>query len=134
MTRASALLGIAVIAACYTGPSAESFAPARGPRGVAADLRIERRAGGGRIKGELLVVHDTSLLVLRDQRVVLVPLRAISFGSFRQRGGMIERGRILPAHREALREVSRFPDGLSEAALARLLQAYGQRAPDALSS
>jgi hypothetical protein len=130
MTRASALLGFAVIAACYTGPSAESFAPARGPRGVAADLRIERQAGGGRLKGELLAVQDTSLLVLREERVVLVPLRAISIGSFRQVGSAIARGRITTRERDALRQVSRFPDGLSDAALARLLQAHNQSTPD----
>jgi hypothetical protein len=127
--RTGALLGVVVLGACFTGPSAANFGPARGPQGVAADIRLERR--GGRIKGELLAVQDTGLLVMREQRVVFVPLRAISIATFRQRDSAIGRGRMTLPQRDALRQVSRFPNGLSDAALARLLQAHGQNAPDA---
>lgn len=124
-----ALVVLLSVAACYTGPTAEKFGPARSPRGIAADLRLVHRTG--RIRGELLAVEDTALLVLRDQRVVLVPLRAIALGGFRQRGPMIERGRISDQHREALRRVSRYPGGLPEPVRTRLLQAHGQSTPDA---
>jgi len=126
---------IAVIwGACYTGPSVRSFAPAQSPRGIWADLRVDR--GKARIQGELLEVQDSALLVLRDgprPRVTIVPLRAIRAGFFPKLGTLRGAGRMAPKERERLRLVSRFPAGLTPELRARLLSAYGQTEADGLT-
>ena len=119
------------VGSCFTGPSVKSFAPAQSPRGIAADLRLERRT---RIQGELLEVQDTALLVLRDNaRVMIVPLRVIGAGAFRKRGILIASGHMAPKARERLRLVSRFPAGLTPELRARLFAAYGQTEPDGVT-
>lgn len=120
--------------ACYTGPSVKSFAPAQSPRGIAADLRVDR--GKTRIQGELLEVQDSALLVLRDgprPRVTIVPLRAIRAGFFPNVGTLSGAGRMAPKDRERLRLLSRFPAGLTPELRARLLAAYGQSEPDGVT-
>jgi len=58
--------------ACMVGPSTRTFAPANGPDGIEADLRLK----GARVRGELLEVQDSALLVLRADRYsqVAVPV------------------------------------------------------------
>ena len=119
----AAVLGFS---ACMVGPSGANFAPANWPDGIEADLRLK----GSRIQGELLEVQDSALLVLRDDRVVLVPLAAIRVGSFRQRGVLVENGRARRSALLDLKLVSRFPAGLTPELKARLLAAYGQTEPD----
>ena len=122
------------VTACYTGPSAKSFAPARSPRGIAADLRIERTRK--HVQGELLEVQDTALLVLRDDdppRVTIVPIRAIRAGFFPRYGMLIVQSSVEPQDRERLRLVSRFPAGLTPELQARLLAAYGQTEADGVT-
>ncbi len=119
----AAVLGFS---ACMVGPGTRTFAPANWPDGIEADLRLK----GSRIRGELLEVQDSALLVLRDDRVVLVPLAAIRLGSFRQGGVLVENGRARRAALLDLKLVSRFPAGLTPELKARLLAAYGQTEPD----
>ena len=125
MLRASAVAIIFWgVLACYVGPSTRTFAPAHGPDGIEADLRLE----GARVRGELLEVQDTALVLLRINRVVLVPLAAIRVGSFSQRGVLVEDGYVARGALAQLRLVSRFPAGLTPKLRARLLAAYGQTA------
>ena len=127
--RASIVLSVAVVAGCMIGPTHRNYAPATGPRGIQADLRV-KWGPRGRVLGEVLEVQDTALMVLSANRVVLVPIRVIQIGRFTRRGTLIEEGR---AHRRTLddiRRVSRFPAGLSPEVRARLLAAYGQTEPD----
>jgi len=123
-----ALPVVLLLAACYIGPGIDTFAPARGPRGVAAEVRLRDR--GGEVKGELLAVEDSALLVLREQRIVRVPLHAISWARFPQTNVLIDRRNLLPAQRDRLRQLSRFPAGVSPDVMARLLVAHGQVEPD----
>jgi len=120
-------LAMLLALACYTGPSAANFAPARGPRGVAADLRLR---SGPRVKGELLVVEDSVLLVMRDERIVSIPMRAVRRGRFHQVDAVIQNGRLIYLAPEELRLLSRFPGGIQPEARARLLAAHGQSEPD----
>jgi hypothetical protein len=115
-------IAVAALAACYSGPSVDNFAPAQGPKGIEADLRVARE----RILGELLEVQDSALLVRRGPQLLLVPLREIKSGSFAKRGVLISGGRADPMVLEGLRLVSRFPAGLTPELRARLLAAYGQ--------
>jgi len=73
---------------CFVGPTTRTFGPAAGPKGIAANLRV-RWGPKGRIQGELLEVQDTALVLLSANRVVLVPIRVISVGSFSRRGTLI---------------------------------------------
>lgn len=122
-------LGVTLLAAlaCHIGPSAQNFEPARGPRGIAVDLRVEGR--GGRVRGELLELQSGLLLVLRDdKRLVVVPVRAVDFGTFARAGQLIDGGAAHDAER--IRLLSRYPAGLSSEVRARLYAAYGQAQPD----
>ena len=112
--------------ACMVGPSTRRFAPANGPKGIEADLVLK----SGRIQGEVLEVQDTALLLLRVDRVVLVPLRAIRAGRFRGLGQVVEGGGASHGQLARLRLLSRFPAGLTPEIRTRLLRAYGQTEPD----
>ncbi|MGH7613895.1 MAG: hypothetical protein ACREMW_07645 [Gemmatimonadales bacterium] len=123
--------------ACHVGPSAENFAPAIGPNGIWADLRLK----GVRVEGELLEARDSGLLVLRKQRVragqrpprvvTFVPLEAIRRGRFERYGTLIVNGApVAKGALQRLRLVSRFPNGLTPELRAALLTVHGQTEPD----
>ncbi len=129
---------VLALTACHSGPSVKDFAPAIGPNGIRADLRLR----GVRVEGELLEVKDSGLLVLRKKRapagqpptqvVTLVALAAIRSGRFERYGTLIVNG--APAVKgalEKLRLVSRFPAGITPELRAALLAAHGQTEPDA---
>lgn len=122
----SILLSVTLLAttgACYHGPSLKKFEPAHAPDGIDADLRLER----ARVRGELLAVEDSTLVVLSDaRRVVMVPVAKIRLGSFGELGTLL--GEWTPSQEtmERLRLVSRFPAGLTPELRGRLLAAYGQ--------
>lgn len=127
MPRILGVVAVALIAAaCPVGTPAGRFAPARGPAGVVADLRLVER---GRVQGELLAVTD-SALVIRDSAIALVRYASIREGAFRQVVGVaFNRRAPRRGDQERLRRVSRFPQGLSPELLQRLLQAHGQSEP-----
>ncbi len=119
--------------ACPMGPSAGSFRPAHSPRGVIATVKFEHSKG--QLRGELLELRDSTLLLLRDTaRVVVVQMRAIRSASFRNLGTVISHGEMYDSDRERLRLMSRFPDGLRPEIAAQLLSAYGQTTPDVVTS
>ena len=115
-----------VAAACGMGTPAHKFDAARGPAGVTVDLRLAQR---GRVRGELLAVGDSALIV-RGPAIALVRYASIRSGVFRDVGAVSFDGRApQPRDRERLRQVSRFPQGLSPELMQRLLQAHGQNEP-----
>lgn len=114
---------LALLSACYHGPSLRHFEPAHSPEGIAADLGLRHR----RVRGELIEVQDSALIVLTDsQSVALIPLHSIRMGNFRRLGTLIGDGRPKPETLDRLRLLSRFPSGLTPALRAQLLTAYGQ--------
>ena len=118
-----ALAGAMWCAACYHGPSVYTFEPVQRPNGVDADLRL----GKTRVRGELLEVQDTALIVLTDSaRVVSVPLRLIQAGTFDKLGTLIIEGLKPQSAVVRLRPFSRFPAGLTPELRTRLLAVYGQ--------
>lgn len=127
--RRSLMVPVAVlgISACMVGPSTRTFTPAKGPQGIEADLRLQ----GARVRGELLEVQDTALMVLRADRVVLVPLHVITSGRFRNRGTLVWNGQASKGSLPRLRLLSRFPAGLTPEVRARLLAVHGQTQPEA---
>ncbi len=122
--KPSILIGaLVLLSACYHGPSLRHFEPAHSPEGIAADLRLKHR----QVRGELIEVQDSALVVLTDsQAVALVPLRSIRLGDFSRLGSLIEGSRADRQTLERLRLLSRFPAGLTPALRSQLLSAYGQ--------
>jgi hypothetical protein len=127
MPRVLGVVAVAlIVAACPVGTPAGRFEPARGPGGVAADLRLVER---GRVRGELLALTD-SALVIRDSAIAVVRYASIREGTFRQVGAVsFNRRAPRDGDRDRLRRVSRFPQGLSPELLQRLLEAHGQSEP-----
>ena len=116
---------LALLGGCQVGPRAENFPYAQNPQGIKTSLLF----GESRFEGELLEVRENEMVVLGEDRVLfLVPFTAIQRGTFdRRRHLLIERGAIpSPEHREQLRLLSRFPQGIDESLEKRLLEAYGQ--------
>jgi len=117
------ILAIALlVAACFTGPHAESFRPATSPQGVELSLRLRRAS----VRGELLEVRDTALLVMQRTQITLVPLRAVRAVWARGYALPYRDGPATPAALARLRAVSRYPTGLSDEALRQLLAHAGQ--------
>ncbi len=122
------LVGWLGLTGCHVGPRPETFPPALGPEGVAA--RLVTRSNRT-LRGEVLVVQDTALILRGGDSLYVVPLAAIRQGTFPQvieaeirKGEFVQWG----TGRARLQLVSRFPQGLSEDRLQALLAAYGQRA------
>jgi hypothetical protein len=120
-----------LLTGCYLGPGLKDTPFARGPQGVEVDASGRQ----GSFAGELLAVQDAGLLLLvappggTGERVMLLPYDAIQKARFGKLGARYELKDGQPpaaTTRECLQRVSRFPQGLSESLLGRLLEAYGQ--------
>jgi len=115
------------LSGCHVGPRPESFLPAQHPEGVAARL-VTRSL---EVRGEVLVVQDTALIVRDGDSLYFIPVAVIREGTFpAMREAEIRRGAFVRKRdgRERLQLVSRFPQGLSDDRLQAVLAAYGQRA------
>jgi len=118
-----AMSSVLLLAACYHGPSIYKFRPVQNPNGIAADLRLHET----RVRGELLAVQDSMLIVLTDSNtIVSVPASEIRAGRFDKLGEIIGEGMKTESALAKLRPFSRFPTGLTPELRTRLLAAYGQ--------
>lgn len=113
-----------LLAACQVGTKPNAFPPAVTPNGVTATIRT---VAGATVTGELLAVEDSALLVWRaGAPMARVPLDAIAQASFAKLRVAIDRGYAMsPQSREQLRLTSRFPHGIRDDTMARLLEASG---------
>ncbi|HVT45354.1 MAG TPA: hypothetical protein VMT00_13295 [Thermoanaerobaculia bacterium] len=112
------------LTACAVGPRVGDFKPAYSPAGIEVTLNLE---GESTLKGELLEVRDSGLVMLNDNEVILISYASIRRGGLAQTGIRIGEGKPpARAAREQLRLLSRYPQGLSPELLASLLSAYGQ--------
>lgn len=116
------------LSGCTTSPAPSAFLPALTPRGESGLLDM---MSGQTYSVELLAVRDSSVVILRGQRVGVAffrDIRGASFGEFsfgqfgQQRPSLktIEKGRA----------ASRFPYGIAEPALKALLEHAHQTVPD----
>ena len=120
------LISTLALGGCHFGTRAQTFGPAQGPEGVHTGITT---MGAGWISGELLEVQDTALLVLSDERLVLVPFDLMRSAQFDEMGSdttISDQEAPSIAARERLRLVSRFPQGVTAELLEELLAAYGQ--------
>jgi hypothetical protein len=128
MTRATLGLIAAVgasmlVAACRVGPAVETYTAARNPEGVRIDARTEE----GSLAGEIIEVRDTALVALVGGRLVLVPWEALRNLRITGLPTIPMRGHWLtPEHRAAVRQLSRFPQGMTPEIQARFLAHLGQ--------
>lgn len=109
-------------AGCRIGPSAKRHAPALRATGATTTVSTPTQ----NISGELLELRDTALVVLASQ-VTLIPTRVIDRAVFSDTRVTIDRRYVLrPTEREELRLLGRFPYGVPQVALAKLLASKGQ--------
>jgi hypothetical protein len=117
-------------AGCTIGTRGENLPLAHAPRGASVELELEPPSTA--ISGELLEVQQTGLLVLAaHERVTFVPYARIRRGTVETRGAVLGRGRTpARATSDAMRLISRFPQGLDTELRAALLRAYNQTEVD----
>ena len=123
-----ALVALLVVAGCSIGTRPAHFRPAAGPAGVTTEIRTK----GERLTGELLALDDTALVLRRlggTQPVAFVRYSSIRASRFEQVGVSLSGRPPLAREREELRLVSRFPQGLNDDLLRKLLAAYAQAEP-----
>jgi len=124
------LLGLLAASACRWGPRLDRFPAATSASGATMAIDGPRRSS---LDGELLAAADSGLVVARQARVTFVPYAAISSARVvgLDQAYALARGRAPDAERLArLRRVSRFPQGLNDEILARLLRAHAQDGVD----
>jgi hypothetical protein len=126
-TSVLAIISVVALAGCTFGQRPRDLPFTRGPLG--ADATVNAHAGA--VRGELVAVEDSGLLVLRTQRLVFIPLERIRTVTI-QTLGEIRLQRGSPENFRNARLVSRHPYGLSPAIVAALLRTYGQTEPDRL--
>jgi hypothetical protein len=123
-TRFPALVAAALVATgCLLGASPETFKPAMSPAGVEARLRFRK----GELRGELIEVRDSGLVVAPKGDVVFVPFTVVRSGTFAQTYVATARGAPSPEIRERLRLLSRFPNGLPADQFERFLASRGRQ-------
>jgi hypothetical protein len=107
------------------GARLDDLVVANSPAGTIVDLALAN--GEGTIRGELLAARDTALVILDRGRITLVPYQRIG------RATVAGWSPLFPAQRRLdsesltrLRLLSRYPQDISDALMARLLAGAGQ--------
>jgi len=130
-----ALLGLS---ACHVGTTANEIMVAQGPGGIQADLKLASGVlEGDRLRGELLEVRGDGMLVNRkdsagNTRIIFAPFDTLVSGRFDPFGSHLIRADDVELLAK-LRSLSRFPQGLPDELLGKLLLAQGQQAVERLS-
>lgn len=121
------LLLVLLVAGCQFGTKPQAFPPAVTPQGVVATITTRGKVN---VVGELLAVEDSALLVWRDSAAMArVPLAAIDRASFARMRVLLDAGEPLsPKDRDRLRLTSRYPQGIPDEVMARLVEASGGQA------
>lgn len=131
-------LAILTTAGCHVGPQIDQTDLGRKPHGAAVVVQLKAKpmAKKAEHQGELLEVRDDGLVLLEEEgvsgapRIVLIPWDNVHRASASDLPGIAVRTSQGAAQRatstEALRNVSRFPQGLSPTLAGQLLARYGQ--------
>jgi hypothetical protein len=122
--RGLAASSIVVLAGCWTSPKPELVASTDRQRGLTVTLRM---TDGVAHTGELLAVRDSSIVLLLGERIAVAPVIGIDRIIFGADGWPVDGNDA--GMLEHARSVSRFPYGISPAALSTLLRHAGQDAP-----
>ena len=124
---------------CSTSVEVEDFKPAQGPQGIQMELMLNGNViDGNKVSGELLAVHDDGVLLNVDDypdsasdanTVVLIPYWMMDTAKLEQMGrAKVESQgeKQNKVYLDRLRLLARFPQGLSEDLLTKLLTEMGQ--------
>lgn len=127
------------LAGCSTSVEVEDFKPAQGPQGIQMELTLNGNViDGNKLSGELLAVRDDGVLLNVDdypdsasaaKTVVLIPFWMMDTAKLEQMGRAKvesqgeEQNKV---YLDRLRLLARFPQGLSEDLLTKLLTETGQ--------
>lgn len=121
------LIGLLLCGGCLlnVGPRPEAFEPAQTASGIRAAIAVSSSS----VQGELLEVREDGVVVLTSDRVVMVPYDAITSSAFANAKVTVG-GRQPPLFedRRKLQLLSRFPQGIPQVALDRLLASKSQTA------
>ena len=123
-TTVLVLLTLCTLGACHYGPNLDKFPSAQTAKGVVADITTDRP-----FIAELIEVRESELVIFADRKFRLLPYRSIeSFGFYGMKGRLDIGNQRVPSAstRDYLRLVSRFPQGLNQDLLQKLLAANGQ--------
>lgn len=131
VARTCAIAGAVFLASCPAGTTAGKFGPARGPGGIVTIVELSKKSY---FTGEVLQVQDTALLMRSDREIVLVPYRTIRRAKFPGLSQQIRKGEWQgPDAQQTVRLSSRFPHGLADEHLKKLLAETGQTEPRRLT-
>lgn len=120
--RIAILVSLAV-AGCQMGTRPSELVPATSPRGTEVELHLTD--AGGRLTGELVAVRENDLLLDTSRGFTAVRYAAFGRAEFEDAPG-VGRWRDAEGQRERLARYSRYPFGVSEELLRRLLAARDQ--------
>ncbi|MGI9233969.1 MAG: hypothetical protein ACR2RD_10100 [Woeseiaceae bacterium] len=137
-SRLTFAIAVMLLASCHVGPQIEQSDLGRHPQGASILVKLPKTPGSKKIeyRGELLDVRDDGLVIVVEDdtdegiRVVLIPwgkidrVRPTDLPGIEVRASQGKRMRA--ASTEELRNVSRFPQGLSPELTTNLLRHYGQ--------
>ena len=128
LRQAAAVLA-AMCVACSVGPSLDDYPGAYHPAGTRCMLRGAVPTGA--LGGELLALRPTTVVLVVNRREVwVVPYSLIDRSDCEQAGPIpFENGQLIPGMSDRLRLLARYPQGISDDLMARLVLAYGQSAP-----
>ncbi len=140
--RIALALAALVFAACHVGPQVEQMDVARKPFGAMIDVELKSQAKKTKLQGELLEVRDDGLIILKEKeagttaRLLLIPWTRIKRAGASELPGIAVRtshgDRQRNASIEELRNVSRFPQGLTSDLTRQLMSHYGQTTLDTI--
>jgi hypothetical protein len=122
--RYATILSLLALTGCVLrlGQHVRDYEPATRAAGTGAVINTATL----QVAGELLEVRDTALVVLTSSRVTLVPRRLVSAMRFDDLP-VSRLGSLTPEEARRLQLLSRFPHGMPDEALRRLMASRQQQ-------
>lgn len=123
--RQRSLIALLLCGGCLVnvGPRPDAFEPAQTASGIRASIALSSSA----VQGELLEVREDGVVLMTTDRVVMVPYDAITSSAFTNARVTVGGKRPpLFEDRRQLQLLSRYPGGIPQVALDRLLASKSQ--------
>ena len=112
-------------AGCYVGPNVQKYGPAISPAGIESTVQLTNKSS---FEGELLTIEDTGVALLSENEIIEIPSSIIDYVKIK---GVRSRIRIRanPISDKTLarlRPLCRFPAGIPDEALSKMLATRNQ--------